>query len=45
MTKEEKLADKMISEMRADGLSYGQMLEVIRLAKRKFEALMKVKKK
>lgn len=44
-TKEEAIANKIIREMREVGLSYGQMLQVIRLAKEKFDRLKKVNRK
>lgn len=45
VTKEEAIANKIIREMREAGLSYGQMLQVIRLAKEKFDRLKKVNRK
>ena len=45
VTKEEAIANKIIREMREAGLSYGQMLQVIRLAKEKFDRLKKMNRK
>jgi len=39
--KEKKLADKIIKEMQDAGLTSDQMLEVIRLARKKYKQLCK----
>ena len=41
MTKSEKLADKWIKEMQEAGLTPEQILEVIRLAREKFNEMAK----
>lgn len=44
MTKEEVLAEKVIKDMRESGLTYGEILRAIRLAKEKLDKLRQVKR-
>ncbi len=42
--KERIIADKLIVQMREDGLTYGEIINVIRAMQGKFKRLLKVKK-
>lgn len=44
MNNTEVIADKILRELRESGLSYGEILRVVRLAKEKLENLKKIRK-